>query len=173
MEWEAQFLLWLEQFRSPFMNTFWVIISYAGLVVLFAPIAYFVIKKEYRLKGICILCSLAIAFIICNVCLKIPIHRARPYETWEMLTPVLHPIDSSFPSGHTNASFAVAFAYLILINKKIGIPAIVFASLIAISRLYMGVHYPTDILGGMICALVGCIIATKFIYPWLKERIVQ
>ena len=58
------------------------------------------------------------------------------------------PSDWSFPSGHATASFAAAWALFRLAPKKVGVPALLLAILIALSRLYVGVHYPTDVLAG-------------------------
>ena len=66
------------------------------------------------------------------------------------------PLEYSFPSGHTGSSFAAGVTLFLCCPKKYGVPALVLAFLIAVSRLYVGVHYPTDVLGGM---LTGTLIA--------------
>lgn len=86
--------------------------------------------------------------------------RPRPFAEIEALIPLIaKPTDFSFPSGHTTASFAVALVMLRMLPKKIGIPAVVLAALVAFSRLYLGVHYPTDVLTGFVVALVGSSLA--------------
>ena len=77
----------------------------------------------------------------------------------------------SFPSGHTSSAFAACAAMLFL-NKKIGIPAIVFAAIMGFSRIYVEVHYCTDVLGGaivgIIYAVIGVLIA-KALYPFVEK----
>lgn len=98
--------------------------------------------------------GMAIALILCgvvgNLTLKPLISRLRPFYTnmnIELLIPM--PSDYSFPSGHTMSSFAAAVAIWCR-HKKWGVAAIVFAALIAFSRLYLYVHYPSDVLAGLI-----------------------
>ncbi len=77
----------------------------------------------------------------------------------------------SFPSGHTSSAFAACAAILFL-NKKIGIPAMVFAALMGFSRIYVEVHYCTDVIGGaivgIIYAVIGVLIA-KALYPVVEK----
>lgn len=77
------------------------------------------------------------------------------------------PSDSSFPSGHTSASVAAAVAIFTL-NKKWGIPAVVLAVLIGVSRLYLTVHFPTDVIAGLLLGIIYGIgayfITSKLIY---------
>ena len=79
----------------------------------------------------------------------------------------------SFPSGHTSSAFAACAAILFL-NRKIGIPAIIFAALMGFSRIYVEVHYCTDVLGGalvgIIYAVVGVLLA-KALYPVVEKVI--
>lgn len=111
---------------------------------------------KYRRCGISILVALALGLLVCNLTLKPLVARIRPYElnnAIELLIPEPH--DYSFPSGHTVSSFSSAVV-LMMRDKKLGIPALVLALLIAFSRLYLYVHYPTDILAGAVLgALLG------------------
>ena len=71
-------------------------------------------------------------------------------------------IDYSFPSGHTAASFTTAMALYLAGENKMWKPALVLAVLIAFSRLYLYVHYPTDILGGIITGCIAAYIGYRF-----------
>ena len=101
--------------------------------------------------------ALIMDLLICNIAVKNLAARTRPYDvntSVQLLVAKLH--DYSFPSGHTAASFASVTALYLAGEKKLWKPALVLAVLIAFSRLYLYVHYPTDILGGII---TGCIAA--------------
>ena len=96
--------------------------------------------------------SLALEALCCNVILKPAVARLRPCDvdtTVQLL--ISHPGEFSFPSGHSGASFAAASA-LFFGKSPLGIPAFILAALIGFSRLYLYVHYPTDVLAG---ALIG------------------
>lgn len=113
-----------------------------------------------RKTGYAAVLSLIFGVIVTNLLLKNIVARPRPFAEIEALIPLIaKPTDFSFPSGHTTASFAVALVMLRMLPKKIGIPAVVLAALVAFSRLYLGVHYPTDVLAGFVVALVGSSLA--------------
>ena len=113
-----------------------------------------------RKTGYAAVLSLIFGVIVTNLLLKNIVARPRPFAEIEALIPLIaKPTDFSFPSGHTTASFAVALVMLRILPKKIGIPAVVLAALVAFSRLYLGVHYPTDVLVGFVVALVGSLLA--------------
>jgi undecaprenyl-diphosphatase len=95
--------------------------------------------------------------------------RTRPYEAINQLTRLIEAqSDYSFPSGHSASSFAAAIILYKTLPKKYGILALVLAFLIAISRLYVGVHYPTDVLFGI---LSGTLIALFTIKIFNKYKI--
>ena len=115
--------------------------------------------------------------LITNLILKNAVQRIRPCDlnaAVELL--IERPHDWSFPSGHTTSSFAAAAA-LLYANKKMGIPALILASLIAFSRLYLYVHFPTDILAGILigvaCALLVIYIYKKVNWDNMKEKIIK
>ena len=81
--------------------------------------------------------------------------RGRPWTKINGLNPLVKkPTDYSFPSGHSSSSFAVGYTMLRKGNKKIGIPAIILAILIAFSRLYVAVHFPSDVVTGIIIGII-------------------
>ena len=100
--------------------------------------------------------ALIMDLLICNVAVKNLVARTRPYDvntSVQLLVAKLH--DYSFPSGHTAASFASVTALYLAGERKLWKPALVLACLIAISRLYLYVHYPTDVLGGMVFGILA------------------
>lgn len=105
-----------------------------------------------RKAGLAMGIALALEIICCNVILKPFVARIRPCDINTVVQLLIErPLDYSFPSGHTASSFAATFA-LYFSKKKLWIPAVILAGLIGFSRLYLYVHYPTDILAG---ALIG------------------
>lgn len=102
-------------------------------------------------SGVIMAAALIVDVILCNVILKNLIARVRPYDVnTAVQVLVAKPKDFSFPSGHTAASFASVTALYLAGEKKLWKPALALAILIAFSRMYLYVHYPTDILGGVI-----------------------
>lgn len=156
---EANIVFWIQEnlrvgFLTPVMQgithlgdggIFWIILSV--LLLLF---------KKTRKVGLC--CALALIFdlLVVNIILKPMIARIRPYEIIKEITILTHqPGDHSFPSGHSAGSFACAWAFFRAFNKKKwGVAVLVLAALVALSRLYVGVHYPTDVLGGIVIGII-------------------
>lgn len=160
LELDGRILIWIQdmmrsELLTPIMvfvtklgngGAFWILLS-LGLLI----------PKKSRTIGIMMLLSLGVTFIIDNVLLKNLVGRIRPYEAVYGLERLVEKQkDFSFPSGHTGSSFAAAVIMFLGMPKKYGIPAIVLAFLISFSRLYVGVHYPTDVLCG---AVIGTIVA--------------
>ena len=110
--------------------------------------------KKYRKQGVLLLGGLAVGVLVGNVFLKNVIARPRP--CWGESVPLLIacPTDYSFPSGHTLSS-AIGATILTKTDRRFGYAAIPLAALIAFSRLYLYVHWPSDVLAG---ALLGILI---------------
>lgn len=106
--------------------------------------------------------SLALSFLVTNMILKKVIARVRPYEVINGLSILVEKQkDLSFPSGHASAAFAVAVAILIMMPKKtkwIGVLLVIIAVIISFSRLYVGVHYPTDVIAGAAVGIISAIL---------------
>lgn len=154
---------------SPFFDVFWQAITFLGDAGWFwiALTVLFLCFKKTRSYGIAMAISLLISTLLTNVILKPLINRPRPWTLREIDIKVDLPSDASFPSGHTTASFSAAFS-LFWQNKKAGAPALVLAALIAFSRLYFYLHYPTDVLGGFLIGLLAS-LASRYLLP-LAER---
>lgn len=155
---EVKFLFFLQDYiRTPLLTyimEFFTILGNVGMISIAACIVLLAIKK-YRPIGITASVSLILNLFIVNLLLKPLIGRIRPYDAFESLTILINPpSDYSFPSGHSSASFAVAAVMFMLLPKKVGVPAVIVASIIAFSRLYLGVHYPSDVVAGII---IGCL----------------
>ncbi len=125
------------------------------------------IFKRTRKTGLMAGMALIIGLVLVNMIMKPLFGRIRPYDVNEAMRALLlvAPLDDgSFPSGHTLASFEVA-TVLMIRDKRFGIPALVLAVLIAFSRLYLYVHYPTDVLCaivlGIVFGILGVIIVDK------------
>ena len=125
----------------------------------------------YEYIGKKIILGLALGAIIGNLMLKHLVARPRPFKidnTRALL--IKAPKDFSFPSGHTAASFAAVAALYFTGEKKLWKVSLVLAVLIAFSRMYLYVHYPTDILGGVLVGL-GAGAAGYYLVITLQERI--
>ena len=184
MDWEAAFLLYIqENIRSDILTPLLTTLTHTGDkgIIWIAMCVLMVIIPKSRKFGIIAGASLALEAIIVNIFIKNAVARTRPYDAIEGLVSLVEKqVDYSFPSGHTGAAFAVAGAFLMIaiaglpVVVKSGIISrtktslaykiftavtIVFSFIIAFSRLYVGVHYPTDVLGGFIIGIASSIIA--------------
>ncbi len=143
-----------ENLRSDPLSAFFEGVSFFGekgwfwiVIIIFM----FVFKKT---RGLSIVAAVSVAATsIIGVIMKNSVQRIRPSFYTDAITVVGMRSDSfSFPSGHTLMSFACAFIFL-RYDKRIGIPAVIFASLIGFSRIYLGEHYPSDVIVGVLLAL--------------------
>ena len=175
---------WIQaHLQSGFMDFIMPIITVfgdAGIFWMICAAVLFIFPKT-RKTGLGMAFAMAMGLLICNVILKPMIGRPRPYDfnievlgkQWEdfLLAGKLligEQSDFSFPSGHTIASFE-ACGVLMLNDKRLGIPATILAILIAFSRLYLYVHYPTDVIfsvfAGLLFAFIGNALAQRINLP--------
>lgn len=124
--------------------------------------------KKYRKCGISTAIALVFSLIICNLILKNLVARVRPFDADLTLIPLVREDSFSFPSGHTSASFAAAIS-IFHYHKKEGIAAIILALLIGFSRLYVSVHYPTDVLGGIVTGAAAAILSIFIVKLGVKK----
>ena len=162
---------WIQaNLQSGFMDKFMPFITIFGDAGIFWMVwaGVLLIFRKTRKMGIGMFIAMVLGLLVCNITLKPLVARIRPYDlqleefgvTIKLLSGAMH--DFSFPSGHTIASFEAAVV-LLKNSKKMGIPAMILAVLISFSRLYLYVHYPTDVIAsiilGTIFALIGDAVA--------------
>ena len=162
-------------------GVFWIVLC---LVLL--------IYRRTRRLGIICSASLLFTFIVCNLCIKPAVDRVRPWVTFEMVNAMMPPPgDASFPSGHSANSMGPAWALFMATMPvktaacrsydevrclgwkgegvqprqmhKLGIIAVILAVLIGISRLYLGMHYPSDVVCGLLLGMIAATIVYKVI----------
>ena len=170
-EMELPILWWIrDNLTNPFLDTvmpyisslarhgeFWILVALILLCF-----------KKTRKAGLAMGIAMALGFLVGNIGLKNIIARTRPYDMVEVEVLVKHLSDFSFPSGHTLVSFNAAIA-LHHYHRKWGVAALVLASLIALSRLYLFVHYPTDVVAGLLLAVLLAFVSCRLV-DWLWSR---
>lgn len=153
--------------KSPVLDRVMVFITSlgnAGLIWIAAALL-FLYLKNYRKCGIYLIFSLLLASLLGDEILKPVFHRARPCNEFPDISLLIHrPGSYSFPSGHTMVGFAAA-TIMFYFDRYLGLAGYLFAALIAFSRMYLFVHYPTDILGGI---LFGTLSSMFLIYALNK-----
>lgn len=180
-ETDRDILLYVQDnIRSGFLDKIFPNITHlgdAGIFWILLTVALLCFKKTRR-AGLFSAAALAGSVLVNNMILKNVIGRTRPYELIEELVLIGKKAgDASFPSGHTAASFASCVAILPNVKKRWWAPLILMAVLISLSRVYIGIHYPSDILGGFLSGVVigilanviGSIVLKKW-FPKLADK---
>lgn len=167
---DGNVLLWIQEYiRQDWMDGFWKVVTAFGDSGIFwiALSLLLLIPRQTRRIGATALGALLIGALITNVALKHLVARTRPYEVIDGLVLLIEKqSDFSFPSGHACASFAAAGVYWRMMPRKYGVPLLILAVLIAFSRLYVGVHYPSDVLAGLLIGLFAAWAAWR-----IQERL--
>lgn len=171
MELDSNILFYVQDnLRSEVLNNvvvWFTSLGNAGLIWVLL-IAAFILYKGTRKEGFGCAISLLLCFIVVNLFLKNAVARVRPYDALEQIRCLVAPqADYSFPSGHTAIAFAASVPVFIISNKKLGIVMIIFSILMAFSRIYVCVHYPTDVIGGAVIGILCGVVTGMVIYPKL------
>lgn len=167
---ELGILDWIQTLHTPFLDAFmsaFTKLGDAGIIWILLTLVLLLFPKT-RKTGLVLMAALLVDVVLCNGILKNLVARTRPFDVNTAISLlVAKPRDFSFPSGHTAASFA-SIAALYLVNRdgtRLGVPvrltnilwkaALVVGCLLAFSRLYLYVHFPTDILGGILVGILS------------------
>lgn len=162
---DGNILLWIQEYiRNDFLTPIFKFITSlgdGGIIWILISIVLLFFKK-YRKVGVMVDLSLLGSLLFNNTIVKNIVCRTRPYKMIDTLTILIpEPGEFSFPSGHTSSSFAAGVVLFLMLPRKYGVPALILAFLIGISRLYVGVHYPTDVLGGMVMGTLIAVCVVK------------
>lgn len=169
---ELQILHAIQELHGDFLNAimiFFSTIGNGGMCWIIISIVFALFPRT-RKCGFAMMASMALTFLLGNVFLKNLIARPRPFTVDNSVVLLIpEPSEYSFPSGHTANSFAAAVVIYAYFHKT-GIAALLVAATIAFSRMYLFVHYPTDILGGMALGILDACIVMLCIYRCKRMR---
>lgn len=173
MSFELEILNQLQKLHTPVLDKIMVFITNlgsAGIIWIILTVVCLIIPRT-RKVGWIMAASLIVDLILCNGILKNLAARTRPCDVNKSIQLLVkRPWDYSFPSGHTAASFASVTALYLAGEKKLWKPVLVLGCVIAFSRMYLYVHYPTDILGGVIIGILSGVIGYNIIKLILQRR---
>lgn len=160
--WDERVLVKISKKRTPKLNKIMIFVSTIGNggLVWFAFSIPFLFMNRWRLTGFTMLFAMCIAWLCGEIGIKHLVGRVRPcnkcFEKKDLL--IKNPPQYSFPSGHTTSSFAITTVTLIMCTQ-VFIPVFLFSCLMGFSRMYLLVHYPTDVFAGIILGAICAVIS--------------
>ena len=161
-----------EHLRNGFLDNIMPVVTAFGNMGMFWVVVALIIsaKRKYRKCSITMMIGMILGVILGNFVVKNIVRRDRPCwinEISDML--IANPQDFSFPSGHTMSSF-IAATILFYYDKRLGVPSFGVALLIAFSRMYLYVHFPTDIIGGAMLGVGIAIMTVSLTNRYIFDR---
>ena len=165
---EFSILDFLQTIHTPLLDKIMILFTHLGdqgFIWVCLTLILLLIPKTRKI-GVVLLISLILDTLVCNVLLKNIFMRPRPCTINPYVSLLIpKPQDYSFPSGHTAASFAIVSVLCLLKQKNLFIISLIVACLIAFSRMYLYVHFPSDIIGGIfvgiLCGFISYLISLK------------
>lgn len=169
----------IDSLNIPFLNAIaqgFSLLCEHGLLPILLALALLVPKRTRRV-GVAMAVALLLSVVFTNITIKPLVARPRPYVKYDIQVSALLPHDLSFPSGHTSVAFAAAMAFAATVwqkHKRFAVAALAVALLVGLSRIWLKVHYPSDVIVGALlgsiyglaAAALARLIARKF--PALK-----
>lgn len=150
------------RFMDKFMP-FMTMLGDLGTVWLVTAI-FLLFMKRFRFYGVSVIAAVCICAFLCDVIIKPIVRRLRPFvKNAELQLLIRTPGGYSFPSGHTSSSIGAAYV-LFKMNRWVGLVGFIIAALIALSRMYLHVHYPTDVLAGALIGIVCAAVVFRLIF---------
>ena len=175
---DGALLLWLQDLRTPILNalfSFYTQLGNAGLVWIVLSVLLLFHPKT-RKAGFWALIAMLFGLLCTNVVLKHLVGRTRPWLVVEGLLPLVAEDDpNSFPSGHTCAAFACCVTWARFAARRwVKVLCLALAALMGLSRLYVGVHFPSDVIAGCaagcFCAFLAWKTQTRAEELWRRRR---
>lgn len=161
-------LEWFDSIHGSVLDPLMVGITYSATSGLIWFVLGFLMtcSRRWRRCGVSVIVAVILAYIVVDVILKPLVCRERPFDVADFDLLVAAPDTWSFPSGHTASAFAGATAILIH-NRRWGAVAMAYASLVGLSRVYLCVHWPTDVIAGALVGIALALLAVWFMSRWV------
>jgi len=128
-----------------------------------AALIYFLVKKKEKLRYLFVIgSSVILSRLVITELIRLIWHRSRPFVDYQVNQVIEHSASGSFPSGHIAFLFALAMA-VYFFNRKWGIVFFILSLLVGLARIFVGIHYPLDILGGIVIGIVSAVVVRTLI----------